>query len=188
MNPLQEYNSIIHLRQQNPLSKDEYGEVHHIIPRSCGGCNKKWNLVKLTPEEHYRCHYFLTFIYSEGNAHDKMVYAWNQMHGRVNGEEVGASIYAGLKEEYAAVVARQMTGNTYRRGSHHTEEAKRKNAEAHKGNKNHLGHHLSEETKQRLSALNTGKQGTPHTDEAKRKISEARRRYWANKRSFKKTN
>lgn len=36
------------------------GEIHHIIPKSMGGSNKKDNLVKLSFKEHYICHLLLT--------------------------------------------------------------------------------------------------------------------------------
>lgn len=38
-----------------------YKEVHHIIPRSCGGSNAKDNLVALTAREHYIIHMLLPF-------------------------------------------------------------------------------------------------------------------------------
>ena len=40
--------------------KISIGEVHHIVPKSMGGSNKKDNLVKLTYKEHYICHLLLT--------------------------------------------------------------------------------------------------------------------------------
>ena len=84
-------------------------------------------------------------------------------------------------------------GESGSKGCHHSEEAKRKNAEAHKGqipwNK---GKHLSEETKNKLSLIMKGKKmseefckkiseakkgenhhmfGKTHTEEARKKIS-----------------
>ena len=38
-----------------------YKEVHHIIPKSCGGTNDKDNLVPLTAREHYIVHMLLPF-------------------------------------------------------------------------------------------------------------------------------
>ena len=76
MTPLEEYNSIIHYRQQNPLPESEYGEVHHIIPKSCGGVNQKWNLVRLSLEEHIRCHKLLCQIYPTGKQHKSMTFAY----------------------------------------------------------------------------------------------------------------
>ena len=77
MSPIEQYIAIIHNRQQNPLT--ERGEVHHIIPKSLGGCNKKWNLVRLTTEEHIECHRLLTLIYATGDEHFRMCAAYALM-------------------------------------------------------------------------------------------------------------
>lgn len=42
---------------------DGYGEKHHIVPRSLGGSNKKSNLIRLTPGDHYFAHTLLVKIY-----------------------------------------------------------------------------------------------------------------------------
>jgi hypothetical protein len=41
-------------------TEDVAGEIHHIIPKSMGGVNRKSNYVKLTYKEHYICHLLLT--------------------------------------------------------------------------------------------------------------------------------
>ena len=206
------YVTIIVNRQKNPLSKDEYGETHHIIPRSCGGPQrKKWNLVKLTPEEHYVCHYLLTFIYAVGEEHDKMVYAWNWLSNRIRGEFISAEEYGRLKREFAKLhrgiprseeVKRKLS--EARKGMRQSDEAKRKVSEANKGKlvsletRNKIsraltGRLLSEETKRKLSeskkgrthvghpAWNQGKTGI-YSEETRRKMSEARKAYWAKRR------
>lgn len=186
MNPLQEYNSIILYRQQDPLPQDAYGEVHHIIPRACGGCNKKWNKVKLTPEEHYRCHELLPFIYTEGEAHAKMVYAWHLMSGRVKGVDVDAETYGQLKREFRVVMSEKQKGQVaHNKGVPMSEEQKRKMSEAHKGQPPHnKGIPMSEEQKHKISEA---KKGKSRSEETKRKISEARKLYWENKRKGKVT-
>lgn len=203
------YVAIIVNRQKNPLSKDEYGETHHIIPRSCGGpLRKKWNLVKLTPEEHYVCHYLLTFIYATGEEHESMVYAWNCLSNRIKGKIISADEYGSLRREYAKIHSRRMTGNPQlieaRKGTHLSDDAKRKVSEAHKGKlvssetRNKIsraltGRLLSEETKRKLSeskkgrthvghpAWNQGKTGI-YSEETRRKMSEERKAYWAKRR------
>ena len=61
----------------------------------------------------------------------------------------------------------------WNKGKKMSEEFCKKNSEAHKGNKSHLGKHHSEETKMKLSEINRGKR---HSEETKKKISETYKR------------
>jgi hypothetical protein len=63
MNYRKVYDDIIRNRLSNPLSEGEYGEKHHIIPKSLGGSNKKDNVVKLSAREHFICHALLAEMY-----------------------------------------------------------------------------------------------------------------------------
>lgn len=51
-------------------------ERHHIIPKCMGGNNKKENIVRLTPEEHYVVHQLLIKIYPDQS---KLVFAAHMM-------------------------------------------------------------------------------------------------------------
>ena len=51
------YFNIIESRRQ--VQFNGYVEEHHIIPRSIGGLNESWNVVKLTAREHFICHLLL---------------------------------------------------------------------------------------------------------------------------------
>lgn len=55
------------------------GEIHHIIPKSIGGTNKKENLVKLTYREHYLCHLLLTKMLEDKNLIIKMCWALHML-------------------------------------------------------------------------------------------------------------
>jgi hypothetical protein len=55
-----------------------YKEVHHIIPKSCGGSNDKDNLVALTAREHYIIH-LLLIKFIEKKYYFKMVKAFHAM-------------------------------------------------------------------------------------------------------------
>lgn len=55
MNYKEIYNNIIE-RAKNRVLFDTMIELHHIIPRSEGGSNKKSNKIELTPKEHHLCH------------------------------------------------------------------------------------------------------------------------------------
>ena len=187
-----EYYTICANRYLHPLKAGEYGEVHHILPRSLGGMDISQNLVKLTPEEHYRVHELLPFIYTEGKAHAKMVFAWNQMCGRVKGVEVDAETYGQLKREYSKVNSESHKGRKYsaetksklseiRKGHVVSEETKQRISQALKGKKRGR---ISEETRLKRSAALKGKpawnkglpawnRGKSRSDETKRKISDA---------------
>ncbi len=189
MDPLQEYISIIHNRQQNPLPEGQYGEVHHIIPRSCGGCNEDWNLVRLTPEEHYRCHALLPKIYTEGKEHHKLVFAWSLLAYTCDGVEISEEEFGQMKRE----MCEAHKGHPGYFTGHHSEESKRKISESNRGkrrseetrrkmSKANKGKHLSEEHKRKISEAHKGNR---HSEETKRKMSEARKLYWENKRKEK---
>ena len=53
-------------------------EVHHILPKSLGGSNRKDNLVKLTHEEHLKAHEYLAKMY-RGESKTKMEIALGAM-------------------------------------------------------------------------------------------------------------
>lgn len=181
------YTTIVVNRQKNPLPENEYGEIHHVIPKSCGGPLKaKWNLVKLTPEEHYIAHYLLTFIYAVGEEHESMMYAWNQVNGRIKGDFISAEEYGRLKREFSILQGKRASSmlkgrkrsaetkrkisealkgrTTWNKGIPRTEEVKMKLSEARKGT------HLSDDAKRKVSEFNKGKKVS---DETRRKISEA---------------
>jgi hypothetical protein len=66
MNYKKIYDKIIENRLNNPLDETEYGEKHHIIPRSLGGSDEVQNLVRLTAREHFICHALLAEMYEDG--------------------------------------------------------------------------------------------------------------------------
>lgn len=68
------YTEIVKKRKQNPFSTEEYGEWHHIVPRSIGGADTEENLVRLSPREHYICHALLAEMYEYES------YEWYKMN------------------------------------------------------------------------------------------------------------
>ena len=101
MNYSKVYYNIIEQAKSRPLPP--IVEVHHIIPKSLGGSNKKENLVKLTPKEHFVCHLLLTKMYS-GKDRQKMVYAiWaimNLCNNHQHRKKVKGRIYESMKIEF----------------------------------------------------------------------------------------
>ena len=80
MNYKKVYDKIIENRLNNPLDETEYGENHHIIPRSLGGSDEIKNLVRLTAREHFICHALLAEMYErETNEWYKMNHAFMMM-------------------------------------------------------------------------------------------------------------
>lgn len=64
------YFSIVSRARSRVLTS--YVEVHHIIPKSVGGTNKKLNLVQLTGREHFICHWLLTKMLDNPRDRSKM--------------------------------------------------------------------------------------------------------------------
>jgi hypothetical protein len=78
------YDDLIEYRKCNPLPPDEYGENHHIVPRSiCPELeNDKTNIVRLSAAEHFKAHYWLFRHYKEAGdiqSMRKMAYALFRM-------------------------------------------------------------------------------------------------------------
>lgn len=86
MNYLKIYNSLIEkAKKENRTKLNDYYENHHIIPRCCDGTDEKFNLVLLTPKEHWLAHLLLCKIYVSGQEKYKINQALILM-GRVISE------------------------------------------------------------------------------------------------------
>lgn len=94
------YCALITKRLQNPLPDDEYGEVHHIIPKSEGGTNDKDNLVRLSAREHFIAHLLLAKIYNDFKmwcAIKRLVHGNKKHYTRVN-----SRTYSLIKKRYSS--------------------------------------------------------------------------------------
>lgn len=186
------YYSIIRNRRRNPLPENEYGENHHIFPRSLYPqyANKKENIIRLTAAEHFRCHYYLVKMYEESgdkDAYDKMLRAIACMARLITPDIIAEEdvyklslLYEEIRAKYSeARRGKPLSEETKRKlseslkGRSVSEETKRKMSEAKIGRGNTGKHwHLSEETKKKMSEA---KKGRPLSEETKRKIAEARK-------------
>jgi len=54
-------------------------EKHHIVPRSMGGCDSDYNLVKLSFREHFICHLLLTKMCLDRQDEVKMLWALHRL-------------------------------------------------------------------------------------------------------------
>ena len=142
------YCSLISKRLQNQLPKVEYGENHHIIPKSEGGDNDKSNLVRLSAREHYVAHLLLARIYDD----KKMWCALNRLvHGNdfKKYQHVSSRMYQNLKTNYAKFNDGGREKNT---GKKRTPEQKERIRQAKLGAKNPMfGKKHSAEARQNLS-------------------------------------
>lgn len=156
------YCALISKRLKNPIFKEDcYCETHHIIPKSEGGLDESDNLVNLTAREHYIAHLLLARIYND----KKMWFALNRLvHGNdfKKYNHVSSRMYQTLKENFQ---------------------------KHNKGNKNNLGKHLSEETKEKIRQTKIGSRnpmyGKRLSEASQRKRSEklkGHRGYWAGKK------
>jgi 5-methylcytosine-specific restriction endonuclease McrA len=120
MNYLKHYNTLVDRAKGRVL--EGYSERHHIIPKCIGGNNKKDNLVRLTPEEHYVAHQLLVKIYPGNHKLLFAAFAISSMNNR------GFREYAWLKRKRAAYLSSRPGTMT---GKKHTDEAKQKMKQNH---------------------------------------------------------
>jgi hypothetical protein len=137
-----------------------YTERHHIIPKCIGGSNKKENIVRLTPAEHFVAHQLLVKIYPNNR---NLVLAVKMM--TVSGTHVirNNKMYGWLRKKFSKAMSNRII----------TKETRKKMSVSKLGNTNKKGKKLSDDSKEKLSVAATGRQ---HTEESKRKISEAGKR------------
>lgn len=191
MNYSKVYMCLILNRQAHPLSKNEYGENHHIIPRSEGGSNDITNKVKLTAREHYIAHLLLAKIYDDYAMYSALTYMQTGRH-KNRKFKFNSRLYAKMREEFGRKHSQHMKGRFsgdkhWNYGNHLSNEAKEKQRLAHLGQKAwNKGIPMSEESKKKLSINNgsrrlevrekmskAAKNRPPISDETRKKMSEA---------------
>lgn len=133
MNYKRLYFTIIRNRINNPLSSEEYGEVHHIKPRSFWNLSQQnnnpddqKNLVRLSAREHFIVHFLLYKIYKqrsenifpkskrEIDRYKKMTLAFNMMinaksklHKRLD-KNINNRVFAQLRQEVSKLSKQQI--------------------------------------------------------------------------------
>lgn len=156
---------------------DSYTESHHIIPRSLGGDDEPTNITKLTAREHFICHWLLTKIHREGEAHWKMLNALRIMRAE-NAKQtrysnrITARVYNNLKEEYSKLQSEKMMGeNNPMYGKPVSEEVRKGRSDRASGDNNPS---KRPGVGAKISDAKTGKKREPFTDEWKAKMSDAK--------------
>ena len=129
------YYALINRAKSRTLDETTYVERHHIVPKSLGGNNKKANLVRLTPREHFICHLLLPKML-EGISKRKMSFALTNFtnrakHGPTKIYKIGAKTYQIIKENAAKYMSEVQTGRVSNfKGRTQTEENKQSSREA----------------------------------------------------------
>ncbi|WP_396189434.1 HNH endonuclease signature motif containing protein [Flavobacterium sp.] len=161
MNYQKVYNSIIDAAQLRNAKKGDLLilESHHIVPKSCGGSNKKENLVNLTLKEHYICHLLLERMYRGSEHHIKMLRAAFMM-GRSSTKT--SRTYQSVKEAHIKNLQNQTIST----------EQKLAISQANKGNKGRTGYKNSLE---KIELLRQSRLGSKHSEETKANLSAMRK-------------
>jgi uncharacterized protein YlaI len=163
----------------------EYFELHHIIPKSLGGSNKKSNLVLLTAKEHFIAH-LLLFKMHTGKDKAKMANALFKMCS--NNPSQQRQFNARYYEFSKRMLSQYQSGeNSTFFGKKHSTETLRKQSESKIGNKNPAfgkvpwNKGLTKDTSESMKKISEKQQerykdtthrvGKKHSEETKQKLS-----------------
>lgn len=124
MNYSRVYNSIVNRAKDRKKQLNDGMHRHHIVPVSLGGSNSPFNLVVLTPREHFICHALLVKMQEPFSVERfKMLSALRRLNfdGLFNSRR-----YASYYKEYSSFLREKMLGknNPNYGGKYQTEEVK----------------------------------------------------------------
>lgn len=193
------YNKIIENAKKFE-DRNEYTEIHHIVPKCLGGSDDATNLIKLSAREHFLCHWLLVKMTS-GQSQIKMAFAFNAFRRSSKNQKrlLTSRQYNIVRKEVSKARSLFLQGNTYNLGKKRgpiSEETRRKISDAKKGKpvseegklKRSLalkGRPKSEETKQKMRKpksaahaenIRRANLGKVLSEETRKKISEAKRK------------
>lgn len=86
-------------------SELDYKEVHHIIPKSLGGTDEQYNLITLSPRQHYIAHWILWKAYKSR----EMTAAFFAMNNQNNKHQnrnfkKSSKIYESIKNDFQKII------------------------------------------------------------------------------------
>ena len=152
MNYRKVYKMLVDNRLADSLPKEEYGEVHHIVPKAEGGSDDASNKVRLSAREHYIAHLLLAKIYDDLAMYSAVMYMQCRSFTQSRAFRFNSRLYASVRKEFGAKQREYLKhhprigpkNGMY--GRHHTEESKKKMSCSQKGKK------LTEEHKNKIKA------------------------------------
>ena len=99
------YSKIIEKAKRKEYDLSRYCEVHHIIPKCCGGNNNKENLIVVPIKVHIILHLLLARIYEDNNL---LAFAANAMLNKKEGKgNFSTSTIARFREHYKLALRRE---------------------------------------------------------------------------------
>lgn len=176
MTHLEEYNKIIEFRKSNQLPEDQYGENHHIVPRSVCPILKDSpdNIVRLSAQEHFLAHSHLWLAYRDELKEKKWaksmcfaVFRMKRQALKSDNIEAFAAMYENARAESLKVL------HYNRIGTHHSEETKKRMSASQKGKPKSIQQRLK--ISKSLKGRKSWKKGIPMREETKKKISESKK-------------
>lgn len=103
---------------------NQYCETHHILPKCMGGTNDAFNLVVLTPEEHFLAHLLLVKIYPKNY---KLVFALSRMSNKsAKQQRRTGKWYGWTRRRFSEALSISNTGKKFIRKKKYSEEYKLK--------------------------------------------------------------
>lgn len=180
------YYQIIRRAQARITTSDSYTEIHHIIPKSLGGTNKKSNLVLLSGREHFIVHWLLTKMvnnkkqkYQMWNAFSCMLYRKRPGQDRY---KVSGRVFESIKIAGAKIKSEKFKGENNpmfgRRGELSPHFGKQWTDEHRKNASNaHKGLARTPEARAKQSATTKGKKQTAEHIEKRKMFGEKNPRF-----------
>lgn len=175
------YHNIIDnaFKEKRTKSRDQYYELHHVIPKSLKGTDENDNLVYLTAKEHFICHALLVKMVSDHTHRFKMLCAFHNLQLDRHGKRYTSRLYDYFKPQWAKAISENKKGTLpWNAGKKHpeetlkkmrkprknwsyvpTEEHKKKNSESLKGRI-----HSRESIQKRVAKLKGRKQSQEHIE------------------------
>jgi hypothetical protein len=162
------YNQLIERAKNRSL--ECYKEIHHILPKCCGGLDIQTNLVELTAREHFIVHLLLCKIYPD---HKGLRFALWMMSNVKDKKQKryfpNSRLYEMIRLEYLELISGE-------NGNIHSEETRQKmiiKARERIGGKN--GFYEKSHSNESKEKIKESLFGFKHSEETKKKMSDAKK-------------